>query len=277
MVVSSLRDDLKLLFSDDYRISDSDYNVLSEILVSSNISDIAFDGLIQTIKLLHDTGATLPISVNLLKHLWEEQYIGYNFVKSLVPMSDNGFIEIKRVATSKLLLSKSILFDVNLEDTSLSHCAVIYPTDKFNILKSRVVDVLSKYKFKLNSYINEGVELIPQKVKSSIDKANKVLQDINVRISIESYMKDTSLGTEELNLVVSGVSDYTLKDKEIQRIISKNLKGLGYVTNVEAYKESKKEIYIGIIMKTQSSYNGLHTQLINAIQYLEVNGVKEAE
>ena len=71
MVVSPIKDSLKLLFSDEYNISDSDYRALSEILVSNGLSENAFSGgVVQLVKLLYENQIKLPASLNYLQDAW---------------------------------------------------------------------------------------------------------------------------------------------------------------------------------------------------------------
>ena len=206
MVVSSMKDNLKLLFSDEYKISDSDYNSLSEILISNGVSEIAFDGgLVQTIKLLHETGAKFPMTVNFLQYLWKDNFITYNFIKSIVPLVSSGIFRLRKVSKERLL-SGSILNDLSLEDINQDKFVVVYSTEKFNMIYKQFSSILSKYKFELKYYLNEGVSIAPQRVRYFIDRSNKLLSNMRVKASVESYMKDDSEGNEEVNIILSGTS-----------------------------------------------------------------------
>lgn len=277
MVVSSMKDNLKLLFSDEYKISDSDYNSLSEILISNDVSEIAFDGgLVQIIKLLHETGAKLPITVNMLQYIWKSKLISYNFVKSLVPLVSNGIIKLRKVNRERLTSGK-ILHDLSLENLTQDKFVVVYSTQKFDVINKQFTEVLSKYKFELPYYISEGVSAEPQKVRAFIDRSNRLLSNLKIKLSVESYMKDDSEGVEEINIIASGTSDYDIKPSEMQRKSRQNLNKISYVISSEAYKESKNEIFIGLSLKIQSSYKELPMQLFNFIQDLEINGISTSE
>lgn len=277
MVVSSMKDNLKLLFSDEYKISDSDYNSLSEILISNDVSEIAFDGgLVQIIKLLHETGAKLPITVNMLQYIWKSKLISYNFVKSLVPLVSNGIIKLRKVNRERLTSGK-ILHDLSLENLTQDKFVVVYSTQKFDVINKQFIEILSKYKFELPSYISEGVSTEPQKVRAFIDRSNRLLSNLKIKLSVESYMKDDSEGIEEINIIVSGTSDYDIKPSEMQRKSRQHLNKISYVISSEAYKESKNEIFIGLSLKIQSFYKELPMQLFNFIQDLEINGISTSE
>lgn len=271
--VSSVQDSLELLFYDDYKISDSDYRSLSEILLSNEMSELAFDsGLVQIIKLLHETGAKFPISINFLQYLWKEHFVEFNFVKMFIPLVQNGILRISKV-NRKTLESGKILHDISTEDTSQDKFVVVYATDKFNLIFNQFSSILSKYKFALSSYLNEGVAIAPQKVKNFVDRANRLLQNMNIKISIESYIKDSEMSSEEINLLIDNTSDYDLKNNNIQRIAKKYIGKLNYVLQVEAYKESRDELFLGIKLLARGDYKEIPMQLFSMMQDLEVNGV----
>lgn len=277
MKVSSMKDDLKLLFSDEYKISDSDYNTLSEILISNNLSELAFDGgLVQLIKLLYENGASLPISVNYLQYLWKNRYFDFNFVKSLVPLVSNGLIRLRKVNKDKLQSGK-ILHNMSVENENQDKFVVVYGTDKFSDIYSSFSDVLRNYKFELKSFIGEGVSIAPAKIRSSIDRLNRLLVNMKIGVTIESFMQDTSKGIDELNLIFKGISDYDINDTSIQRIVKKGTSKVSYIKSLEVYRESKNELFVGIEMVSQSSYKELPMSLFNAIHELELNGITSEE
>ena len=277
MVVSSVKDNLKLLFSDKYKISDSDYNSLSEILISNGVSEIAFDGgLVQTIKLLHETGAKFPMTVNFLQYLWKDSFITYNFVKSLVPMVSNGIFKLRKVSKEKLKSGK-ILNDLSLEDENQDKFVVVYSTDKFNIIYKQFSSILSNYKFELKSYLNEGVSIAPQRIRYFIDRSNKLLSNMRIKASIESYMKDDSEDIEEVNIILSGTSDYAISSNDIQRKSKKYLNKISYVNSSEIYKESESELFLGLTLSMQNSYKEIPIQIFNLVHDLELNGVSTSE
>lgn len=271
--VSSVQDSLKLLFSDDYKISDSDYKSLSEILLSNRVSELAFEsGLVQIIKLLHETGAKFPISINFLQYLWKEHFVDFNFVKMFIPLIQNGILKMSKVSR-KTLESGKILHDISTEDATQEKFVAVYSTVKFDSIYNPFSEILGKYKFALNSFLNEGVAIAPQKVKSFVDRSNRLLQNMNIKISIESYIKDSETASEEINLLISNTSDYDLKNKDIQRLVKKYIGKLNYVLQTEAYKESKDEIFLGIKLLMRSDYKEIPMQLFSLIQDMEVNGV----
>ena len=273
MVISSLNDHLRLLLSSDYKISDSDYKLLSEILVSNDVESIAFDsGLVQIIKILHETGLKFPMTINFLQYKWKENFIEYNFVKSFIPLVSNGLFRLIHMGKETLKKrSDTITYDMNLEEMNQEKFVVVYSTPEFDVLYDQVSEVLSKYKFKLNSYIGEEVEIAPKKIRDSIEKLNKLLSRMSIKVSIESYIKDESVQEDEISLVISNISDYKMSNRDLEKFVRRYLDKVYYVMSVDAYKEVNNEMYIEITTKSQSSYSELTTALFNMINDLEVN------
>ena len=216
MVVSPIKDSLKLLFSDEYNISDSDYQALSEILVSNNLSEDAFsNGVVQLVKLLYDNQIKLPVSLNYLQEVWSNSNMPIPLVKVIAPSIRKGTIKIRRVGKGMFFKHKS-LTRANDEPEQKKYI-VVYNTDVLDNLYNGFSNILSKYKKKETSYIlTESVSIIPKKVSNFVDKANKLLSVYNISIDIESYMKDIANNLEEINLIVSGTSKYKLTNKDIQ-------------------------------------------------------------
>jgi len=273
MIVSSIKDDLEMLFSEDYQISDSNYKVLSEILLSNDVVTKAFDGgLVQLIKLLFEDNVYFPISVNTLRHYWDKKYLEFNFVKMLSSMISSGILRLRKSNKDVFLNSTTITKDLSVEDLNKEKFAVLYVTPKFTDIYDGFLGVLLDSK-RVENTITEGAKIAPVKIESVIDKANDLLKNLGISISIESYMKDTSMDTEETNLIISGTSPYTIKDKDIQRMAKRVISKLDYVSSVEAYKESDSELFLSIITKVSGTYRNLHKSIFEFIKELEVEGV----
>lgn len=279
MVVSSLTDSLKVLFSGDYEISDSDYKKLSDILVSNNVSEIAFDtGLVQIIKLMYDNGYTTPISLDLVRKTWSKENIQFNFVKMLVPLIKEGIIKLRKI-NCEVFKEKDFITKEPGECFNGNELhVVVYGSKVFNSIFEGFKEILSNYQKREITesvdIVNEGVSE-PSKVKNAVQSINKLASALRVNISIESYMKDDSTGVEEINLICSDTSRYTLKDSDIQKLANKFIKKVSYVSSVEAYKEGNSELFIGITLQAQSNYKDMVNAVYNLIYDLEVNGVGE--
>lgn len=277
MVVSSITDNLKVLFSEDYKISDSDYKKLSDILVSSEVSEIAFDtGLVQIIKLMIDKGYTTPISLELVRKMWSKENIQFNFVKMLVPLLKDGVIKLRKVNCDVFREQDFITKDQGECFNGDELHVVIYGSKVFNNVLSGFSEILSKCE-KIEESVNivESVSEQPSKVKSAVQSLNKMAQALRLKISIESYMKDDSTGNEEINLICTDTSRYSLKDSDIQKLANKFIKKVSYVNSVESYKEGSSELFLGLSIKTQNSYKDLVNAVYNFLYDLEVNGVEE--
>lgn len=265
MVLSTLNN-LKLIFSEDYNISDSDYKKLSDILIKNNLTANAFEGgLIQIINLLYKHHISFPLTMNLLQDMWSEEYIKFNFIKMLSPLIKDGVIKLRKVSDDTLRKRSNIMKLPEEPDTEIT--VVVYASD---ILKSVIDEFNIVFSKAQKSKISESTELVSSKIKGVIDKVNRQLSTLNISASIESYMKDDADG-EDINLIISGVSNYSLKSSEIQNKFKRVLGGLSYVNSVEAYKEGKNELFLGLSLKVQKDYKELIPRIFNILNDLEIN------
>jgi hypothetical protein len=150
---------------------------------------------------------------------------------------------------------------------------VVYNTEVLYNLYQGFAEILSKYKKKQVIYaLDESTSLIPRKVESFVDKANKLLSVYNIYVSTESYMKDLANNQEEINLIISGTSKYKLSDRDIQKK-TKGIRSVKCVHGIEVYKESNSELFLGLTTDIESNYKDLPLQIFTFIEDLEVSGV----
>lgn len=270
-MVSSVLDNLKLIFSEDYNMSDSDYKKLSDILLQNNLTGNAFDGgLVQIIKLFHKRGISFPVTMNLLQDVWSSEYTKFNFVKMISPLLRDGVIKIKKMSDSALKNNTSIL---RLPDESPSDInVVIFSSDILKQVIGSFNTILDEVDSRIKSPVTEGVEIVPSKVKGFIDKLNRSLSTLNISVSVESYMKDDS-GTEDINMLISGVSNYNVSSSDIQNRFKRTVGRLPFVGSVDAYKESKSELFLGLSLQVQKDYKDLPIRIFNVLNDLEINCV----
>lgn len=266
-MVSSTQNSLKLIFSEDYNMSDSDYKKLSDILIQNNLTVNAFDGgLVQIIKLLFDHKLSFPITLNLLQDLWSDTYVKFNFIKMLSPLIKDGVIKIRKVSKQTLSARTNISKLPEEPDTDIT--IVIYASNILeNIFREFCIVLSSKGK----KGILEGTDIAPSKIKGFVNKLNRQLSSLNIITSIESYMKDDI--TEDVNLIISGVSNYSVRSQDIQNKFKRSLGNVSYVDSVEAYKEGKDELFLGLSLKIQKDYKDLVPKIFNILNDLEVNYV----
>lgn len=268
-MVSSVLDNLKLIFSEDYNMSDSDYKKLSDILLQNNLTGNAFDGgLVQIIKLFHKRGISFPVTMNLLQDIWSSEYTKFNFVKMLSPLIRDGIIKIKKMSDKTLRSSTSILRLPEEPDGSGIN-VVIFSSDTLKRVVSSFNAILDEADSRKEIPVTEGVEIVPSKVKGFIDKLNRTLSTLNISVSVESYMKDDS-GIEDINLLISGVSNYNVSSSDIQNKFKRSLGRLG---SIDAYKESRTELFLGLSIPIQKDYKDISVKIFNVLNDLEVNCV----
>lgn len=269
-MASAFIDSLKLVLSDNYEVSDSEYRSLSDTLLKAGLSDSdSFDtGLVQIIQLLIQYNQRLPMSLDCLKELWQSKHITYNFVKMLSELLKTKTISLKKVKKDKFF-SNSKIIKSNSEIPDKEIYIVIYSTEKFDNLISAFEKVLTHP----TGIIPEGANSLPKKYQDMLAKLGKQLKTIDIYVSIESYVYDPMPGKASLSLVISKTSQYRYTDTDIQKLATRLIKG-SWVLSVESYKESKSELFLGLEL-VQSEINS--TQLANMIysfvDELEVQGV----
>lgn len=271
-MLSSILDNLKLIFSEDYDMSDSDYKKLSDILLQNNLNENPFDsGLIQIIKLFHKRGISFPVTMNLLQDVWSDEYTKFNFIKMLSPLIRDGIIKIKKLSPENLSKNKSI---IRLpEEPESDIIVVVYSSDRLDLVISEFTKILNIVDSKREIRVSEATQVIPSKIKGFIDKLNRQLSTLDIIVSVESYMQDKD-STEDINLVISGVSNYNIGSKDIQTKFTRSIGRLSYIDSVEAYKDGKGELFLGISCSNQSKdYRDLITKIHDILNDLEVNNV----
>lgn len=268
-MVSSFIDSLKLVLSDKYNVSDSDYKTLSDILLNKGLSEDALDsGLVQIISLLISKGYRFPISLDFLRELWSSENISYNFVKMLSGILKSGIISLRKVKRETVLSNNSITRS-NTEDLDRDIIVVVYGSPVFNEILSEFEKVLHK-----PQELSEGViPNIPKKLSNIVAKAAKLLKSLGINISIESYTSDSVLKVARLNLVLDDTSNYACGDNFILKTAKKYIKGKS-IKGVETYKEDSKSIFLGIdISLVDSDYSLLADEIYSFVEELEVEGV----
>lgn len=270
-MVSSFIDSLRLVFSDKYEISDSDYVALSDILISRNLSGEAFDsGLVQIIDLMIEHDYRFPITLSFLRELWESKHITYNFVKMLSGILKNGIISLRKMKRENVIGNDNITKS-NLEDFNEDLIVVIYGSPIFNEILDEFKSILNRAEMR---DITEGVSFgVPKKVKDIVVKSSKLLKNMNINIDLESFTSDDVLKSARLNLVITDTSDYVCGDSVILRTAKKHIKGK-YVKGLEAYKEDRDSIFLGIDLDTsENTYSLLSDGIYGFIEELELEGV----
>jgi len=269
-MASAFIDSLKLVLSDNYEVSDSDYKALSDTLLKSGLSDSdSFEnGLVQIIELLIHYKQSLPMSIDCLRELWQSKHISYNFVKMLSELLKTGIISLKKVKKSKFYKDSGIIKS-NSEVPDKEIYVVIYNTPRFDTIFSAFEKVLKK----TTGIIPEGAEILPKRYQDILSRFSKQLKNLDILVSLESYVYDPMPEKATLSLILSQTSDYTYTDRDIQKLATRRVRGSG-VLSIESYKESSSELFIGIEFEN-SKVNP--TQVVNMlysfVDELEVQGV----
>lgn len=265
-MISGFVDNLKLVLSDSYEISDSEYKTLSDILISNDLSDSAFDsGLVQIITLMIKYNHKFPISITFLKELWEYENISFNFVKMIGSLVKERVITLRKVKRETFIKQDNITKS-NKEVFSNDIFIVVYGSEKFNTIFNTFNSILNKQAQEISESVVIGT---PKKIVNVMTRLNKLCKSLNIRSKLESYEDDEVLGRYRINIEFNNTSEYKLKDSEILRNAKKNIKGK-YVYELEAYMDTDTDLFLGIDVDRNSDLRDLADNIYRFIEGLEL-------
>ena len=267
-MTSSFIDSIKLVLSDTYLLSDSEYKKLSDIFIEAGLSESIFDsGLLELMFLSYKNQMYLPMSLDSLKDLWESQSVPVGFIKMLTQMVQTGAIKLIKMKKDKFYSDDRIRKSVH--DPDSDKIVVVRGTELYNNVFSKFTEIVDKSN-SLDS-VTEGVSNMPKSLVGFISKTNSYLKKMRVIVSCESYNVDEALGIHTLGLILSGTSDYTCKESDIQRIAKKYISKNNNVKSVEAHRDSKSELYLEIVLSKISNTFDLPLSVYSFIEDLELN------
>lgn len=267
-MTSSFMDSIKLVLSDTYLISDSDYKKLSDIFIEAGLSESIFDsGLLELMFLSYKNQMYLPMSLDALKDLWGTEDVPIGFVKMLTHMVQTGVIRLTKVSKDKYYSDDRIRKSVH--DTDSDKIVVVRGTDSYNSIFNKFSEILDKSSEL--SEITEGVDSIPKGLSNVISKSCALLKKLRVNISCESYYVDDVLKIYTLCLNISNTSNYNCKDFDILRIAKKYISKNKSVKSVDSSRDSKSEVYLEIVFSSLSEINGIPNAIYSFIEELELN------
>ena len=274
---ASVIDNFKLLFSDEYKVSDRDYKALSDTLISKGISEDAFEnGLISLVKILIDGDIQFPMTLSFLKILWEGEFSQYKFIDMLTKLVKLGYIKLEKVsADSRMnILGRDLKTDVeDTFDVSNNKLLVVNGSDTLDsIVKEFRKFINDQKRINESIMILEATHTYPSYVKDFVNRlTTRYLKEFRINVSVESYVDEGE--KESLSLIFSNTSDYTLKDKEIKKLADKYIKKVSIVNDLDTYKESEDELYLGLELTKSKDLKPLLEPVYKFIDDLEVNGV----
>ena len=276
---ASVIDSFKLMFSDEYKVSDRDYKALSDTLVSKGLSEEALEsGMVSLVKILIDNKIDFPMTMKYFKYLWENTYTSFKFLDMLSGLIKLGYLRLIKVSKDS---AKNVLGNAyngqefNAEDLSDGKVIIIEGTaklgDAVNIFKSVMTDrrrITESYMRE----VNESMVDSPSYVKDFITRlTTRYLKEYKIIATLESYVDEDT--KESLSIIFKNVSDYTLKDKDIKKLADKYIKKVSMVNDLDAYKESSSELYLGLEVDKSKDYKSLLDPIYKFIGDLEINGV----
>nr|DAQ48222.1 MAG TPA: hypothetical protein [Bacteriophage sp.] len=251
MSVRGLENTLRLILSDSYNIPDSEYETLSGMVSNLGIADSDESyGMMYLAYVMARDNITFPIRIKDLRFMWSKEGSVLNFTNILVSFSRNGFVKLAKV------------------DSEL----VVKATDQLEELVFIFRDVI--YLYSLPVFEGVAVRNTPKAVKNFVTNIQKELNDVKIFVELESYDSDD---TERVNLIFKKVSDYTLKDKELEELVKKYIKtGERDVVDVESYRDSKSTLFVGIDFRAGTkNFNSVINNIDDLFDDLEMNYVKD--
>lgn len=275
---ASFIDNFKLLFSDEYKVSDRDYKALSDTLMSRGMTEEAFNnGLVPLVKIIIDNSIKFPVSLSYLKILWEKDYSSFKFIDMLSGLIKQGYIKLIKVSKSSSMdiMGRDIETDIDNElGVSNDKLLVVEGSDILsNIVKEFEKFITEKKRINESARILEATNMYPSYVKDFVNRLNtRYLKEFRINVSVESYVDEDI--KDSLSLIFSNTSDYTIKDKEIKKLADKYVKKVSIVNDLEAYKESSEELYLGLDLTKSKDLKPLLEPIYKFIDDLELNGVQ---
>lgn len=240
----NLYDNIKLVLSD-YKISDAQCKGLSDILISSHLSESTYDnGLISLIKVLVERRISFPMTYDYFKGLWN--LVGdsrYNFANVVVSLAKDNLLSIKRISEKEYTNNEDIYGYINglsLVDTDYDNpfingdIIILRSTETFdNILDTfRTVmlysqDILTTADDTDTSTTVPNKDIMPYKMQQEIDKLKSLIyNDFGCVFYLESFKKneytDLDKGVQDffmsLNVIFDFGSSLNIDNKKLSDI-----------------------------------------------------------
>ena len=251
MSIRGLENTLRLILSDSYNIPDDGYVTLSGMVSNLGIADSDESyGMMYLAYVMAREDVTFPIRIKDLRFLWSKEGSVLNFTNILVSFSRNGFIKLAKIEDS----------------------LVVNSTEQLSELIFIFKDVIDLYS--LPVFESVAVRNTPKVVKNFVTNVQKELNNVKIFVELESF---DSEDTERINLLFKRVSDYTLKDKELEELVKKYIKtGERDVVDVESYRDSKSTLFVGIDFRAGTkNFNSVINNIDELFDDLEMNYVKD--
>lgn len=222
-------DNLKLILSDRYDISDRDYRVLSDILLSSEYSDEVGFKILQIIYLLNVYNTRFPISLEYFKNLWGAEFSKFKFSDMLSKLIKNSVMSVRKVKEENFFKDESISKS-SYDEEGRGVYITIYSSKKFNDIQNSINSVLSGAR---KDIVSEGVDLgkVSREMKEFVKKLrDRLLSGNGVQPVIEYFSKDDIKKETRIDLVFKGAD---VNASSVDSLAKKLIKGK-YVVSVDA-------------------------------------------
>lgn len=222
-------DNLKLILSDRYAISDRDYKVLSDILLSSEYSDEVSVKILQIVYLLEVYNTKFPISLEYFKSLWDAEFNKFKFSDMLSKLIKSNVMSVRKVKEENFFKDESINKSSSDEEGRGVYITM-YSSKKFNDMQNSICSLLKERK---KDIVSESVDLgkVSREVKDFVKKLReRLLQNNGVQPIIEYFTKDDIKKETSIDLVLKGAD---INVSNVESLAKKYIKGK-FIVSVDA-------------------------------------------
>lgn len=263
----NLYDNIKLVLSD-YKISDAQCKGLSDILISSHLSESTYDnGLISLIKVLVERRISFPMTYDYFKGLWN--LVGdsrYNFANVVVSLAKDNLISIKRISEKDYTDNEDIYGYINglsLVDTDYENpfingdIIILRSTETFDNILDTFRTVMLYNKDMILTDTADSIEdndtttstynkdIMPYKMQQEIDKLKSLIyNDFGCVFYLESFKKneytDLYKGVQDffmsLNVIFDFGSSLSIDNTKLSDIVYQDIsKGNSAIKGYDIY------------------------------------------
>lgn len=264
---SYLLDSLKLFMRGKYNVSDSDLELLSDILINNGLEKLINDGsFVELLHMLDRNGLKFPISYDYMSQEWNKG-ITISFNSVLRTLVDLGLVTIKRLTNSTF--HNSDIVKSGRETYNEEYYLVIYGTSKYKSLLDEIHEKIS-LTLTNESELYEGTLLsnMDKKFSDFLVRLKKSVGLVGTILSVESFSDDLISNIFEINLTFT-LNKVGASSSDVSKIV-KNLNKEKYVKGVESYLDGVSSVFMSISLDRRLLKQDL-TRIISLISQVVID------
>lgn len=263
-MASSFLDTLKVILSDTWEMSDSDYTKLSDIFISSGVSEFVLNSdVLQLFKVVVKSGDKFPICLDYLKSLWDSYHLPATITDTIIYLVTNNQAQVMKV-TSKNTLSKYELEGQYDEGSPVVPVVVLSPS---------MQEVFNQFYYVVSqsAIIGESVVgmSIPKKISEIPLRIEKYFEGTSVQAQIESYFVDDVLGTADVSLLIYHIDTDDVPQSDCVRILNKHLSKCSGFKQADYLLEENDVCILLKVVVSEVSTKDMADSLAEAIMELQ--------